>query len=68
MSLFNWCNHEWEVLVKETQPSVYEEYVRLGGGKVPHNVSAIDLVKKTFVILKCSKCGKLDKNNYDNYQ
>lgn len=61
------CKHEWDIVVKETMPSIYEEYIRITGGAIRHSVSPIDLKKKMVVILCCKLCGELDKNTYDNY-
>lgn len=52
------CKHDWEVVCKDILPSAYEQGGNLDG--TPTFWKWI-LRKKFICILKCKKCGKLEK-------
>lgn len=63
------CIHDWQVLTKESPPSRIEiMHQNTAGLNCP--VFAIDInemsEKKTFIILSCKKCGKLNKDVITN--
>jgi hypothetical protein len=62
------CNHDWQVVVKETHKSPYLKTKEslpnssLGSiGSIPVSL----LLGKSITILKCTKCGKIDKTIVD---
>lgn len=64
MGLF--CKHNWEILVNETMKSPIEQ---LSAASVNSRGCAIPswmFEQKIVVILKCSKCGKLNKTVVKN--
>lgn len=57
MSLF--CKHKWETIVDKVTESPYETVIKCG--TMPKEVDYTMFLKKSIIILKCVKCGKLDK-------
>lgn len=57
MKLF--CKHDWEIVVKETMPSMLDTKNINNGGNI--TVPAWVAQRKIIIILKCKKCGKLNK-------
>lgn len=55
-----WCKHDWEIKVKETLPSAWEQ-IAATTNKVQVPVDLNLFEKKLVVILSCRKCGILDK-------
>lgn len=58
---FKRCLHNWEVITDKVTESTFEMSLRCteGVGKIPHQLCQDD--RKHILILKCTKCGKLDK-------
>ncbi len=58
------CKHDWVKVIDETSQSMGEKYGEMTG-KVPsaRNSYALEELtkRKRIIILKCAKCGKLDK-------
>ncbi|AUR85981.1 TMhelix containing protein [Vibrio phage 1.081.O._10N.286.52.C2] len=58
------CSHDWIVVTDETTKSQCEHYASITGKtpspKNPHQLREIT-ARKRIVILKCNKCGKLNK-------
>ena len=60
MGLFKRCKHDWEVIVDKLLPSAYEQ-----SKEKVRAVSVLDtrniFNKTSITILRCKKCGALDK-------
>jgi len=64
------CIHDWKVLTKESVPSRIEVFRNDGGRGGSYQAFAMDMAemckKETIIILKCNKCGKLQKEYVTN--
>ena len=59
------CNHEWEEVVNMVLPSAYEQMEDVKSFKVSKTwpeYQMLPFMKKSIVILACTKCGKLYKS------
>jgi len=59
-----WCAHKWEVVSEQVLPRAMRRtaIMRPAGGTKLKGERGRDLFVKTYIlILKCDKCGKLDK-------
>lgn len=54
---YNACNHQWEVVIDKNVVSGYEQ---LGAADIK-NADTNLFKKKSITILKCIKCGRLNK-------
>ena len=61
MSWFNKCNHDWVVLVDKFIPSNVERVAGTSSGAQEFRYVATDMEATNIIILKCTKCNKLDK-------
>ena len=67
--MFNFCKHEWEKVSETTLPSALEQGITTGivpnmypaHGEEATNQLRIFYQKQYVLVLKCKKCGKLDK-------
>jgi hypothetical protein len=61
VSIFNKCKHEWEIVVNEYEKSPVQKMNDSGFGFTGDMTQRHIIFGKRIIILKCEKCGKLDK-------
>lgn len=60
MSIFEKCKHDWKVIVNEYEKSQLEK-INEKAQSLEGTLCRSMIVGKKIIILKCTKCGKLNK-------
>lgn len=57
------CKHEWEEISKDVLPSAWEQLSKTAGNDLKKitNVDPVLFQKKIIIVLRCKKCGKIER-------